>query len=295
MKIALVLLALAAPLSLSYLLSATRQTADILNAVSPLPPVGTFSLLDDKDGDGLSNRDENLWRTDWENPDSDGDGFKDGEEVISGHDPHKKGPDDFMDRSKNLTEHAGSLLLGGYIVGDLREGSTEYDEAVNRIVDDIFAEYRLQSATLADHLDLVPTNMETVAAYASATADAMEYLFLPSGKDVNEAVTAWSSDLAGPADLRYRASLIDKRADAFAKVPVPTAFLSHHRYGLALLRGLARQLVLLADSEDDPIRISISTAALSSLATDGMERFTNNFVSAVDAAVSQLTSPASSQ
>ena len=50
----------------------------------------------DADKDGLTNREESTWNTDFENPDSDGDGFLDGEEVASGHDPLKPGPDDAL-------------------------------------------------------------------------------------------------------------------------------------------------------------------------------------------------------
>ena len=35
----------------------------------------------DDDKDGLANREESYWNTDFQNPDTDGDGFKDGEEV----------------------------------------------------------------------------------------------------------------------------------------------------------------------------------------------------------------------
>jgi hypothetical protein len=48
----------------------------------------------DPDGDGLTNEQEQLYKTDPLNPDSDGDGYTDGEEVRTGYDPLRKPEDD---------------------------------------------------------------------------------------------------------------------------------------------------------------------------------------------------------
>lgn len=48
----------------------------------------------DSDADGLTNADEKLWGTNPNNPDTDGDGFKDGEEVKSNHNPTIPSPND---------------------------------------------------------------------------------------------------------------------------------------------------------------------------------------------------------
>lgn len=51
-------------------------------------------LAIDSDNDGLVDWEETLWQTDENNPDTDGDGAKDGQEVKLGRDPNKAGPDD---------------------------------------------------------------------------------------------------------------------------------------------------------------------------------------------------------
>jgi len=48
----------------------------------------------DSDNDGLSDNEENLYGTDPENPDTDGDGYSDGVEVKSGYSPIKAAPGD---------------------------------------------------------------------------------------------------------------------------------------------------------------------------------------------------------
>jgi len=48
----------------------------------------------DSDNDGLKDWEENLYKTDSVNPDTDADGYLDGEEINSGHNPLVKGPND---------------------------------------------------------------------------------------------------------------------------------------------------------------------------------------------------------
>ena len=50
--------------------------------------------LQDSDNDGLKDWEEELYKTDLRNPDTDGDGYLDGEEVNSGHNPLIKAPGD---------------------------------------------------------------------------------------------------------------------------------------------------------------------------------------------------------
>ena len=51
-------------------------------------------IIDDLDHDGLAGWEENLHKTDPNNPDTDGDGYLDGEEVAAGYDPTKPAPND---------------------------------------------------------------------------------------------------------------------------------------------------------------------------------------------------------
>ena len=75
----------------------------------------------DPDHDGLINRDEDIWNTDPFNPDTDNDGFKDGEEVASNHNPLKSGPDDLLPQQGNLnvTDQVSTLLVSGFYSGAL--------------------------------------------------------------------------------------------------------------------------------------------------------------------------------
>src|SRR3989344_6715792 len=68
------------------------RSALIGSSIKPL----AIDLTHDADEDGLSDTDESYWNTDFQNPDTDGDGFMDGEEVSSQHDPLEPGPSDVL-------------------------------------------------------------------------------------------------------------------------------------------------------------------------------------------------------
>ncbi len=64
----------------------------------------------DSDGDGLKDWEENLWKSDIHDPDTDSDGTPDGEEVREGRDPTIAGPNDTLKKEtaiKNIIENAG--------------------------------------------------------------------------------------------------------------------------------------------------------------------------------------------
>ncbi len=65
----------------------------------------------DTDGDGLLNWEENLWNTDPNNPDTDKDGTKDGEEVKLGRNPLIAGPNDKLDGVTSDTKKAAAKTV----------------------------------------------------------------------------------------------------------------------------------------------------------------------------------------
>jgi len=61
-------------------------------------------IINDHDYDGLADWEEELYGTDPNNPDTDGDGYLDGEEVASGYNPAKKAPNDKFPIKENQKE-----------------------------------------------------------------------------------------------------------------------------------------------------------------------------------------------
>ena len=120
-------------------LIAAFSVYSVFNSLSgktfPFAAIGTGNLLPlpdaDADHDGLTNKEESYWNTDPNNSDSDGDGYLDGEETASGHDPLIPGPDDFLPTEDNLTMKMSQLALAGLYEGTLKSGNPNHDTALN--------------------------------------------------------------------------------------------------------------------------------------------------------------------
>jgi hypothetical protein len=81
---------------------------------------------DDQDNDGLKNWEETLWKTDPNNPDTDGDGTNDGNEINQGRDPVVKGPDDNIEGilfNGSNTDDLAVSLLSSYVETVNQDGS----------------------------------------------------------------------------------------------------------------------------------------------------------------------------
>lgn len=135
----------------------------------------------DADHDGLTNREESYWNTDFQNPDTDEDGFLDGEEVASGHDPLKPGPKDLLVNSQNLTEKIQNLVVGGLYSNDLKPNNKKFDSSIGNIsaviVDDFYQSHSFKKPKIV----LVDNSKENQESYLkNATQIIKQLLWAPS-------------------------------------------------------------------------------------------------------------------
>lgn len=101
----------------------------------------------DSDNDGLRDWEEILWKTDLYNPDTDGDGATDKEEVRAGRNPLKVGPDDKLESAKIFSQGSSAGGAAGLTQTDilardfftsflaLRESGNLNEDAVNKLAD----------------------------------------------------------------------------------------------------------------------------------------------------------------
>jgi hypothetical protein len=83
--------------------------------VTPTPPDTSplvRALISDSDGDRLIDAQEPLWGTDVNNPDSDGDGFYDGDEVSAQFHPLVRAPGDKLMRGTRNVSYQGANPQG---------------------------------------------------------------------------------------------------------------------------------------------------------------------------------------
>ena len=131
-KASLIILIAIAGFVVVRVLFSISKSLDTASAKDEIAKVD-YGDTNDYDHDGLSNADEEYWGTDPFNPDTDGDGYLDGEEVLSKHDPLKtattEGGDSLDAKSKlvkdNATKGMADLIVSGIAAGDLNSSAQD--------------------------------------------------------------------------------------------------------------------------------------------------------------------------
>ncbi len=218
----------------------------------------------DTDKDGLTNREESYWNTDFQNPDTDGDGFLDGEEVASGHDPLKPGPNDVLG-PPNLTDKIQTLLIGGLYSGDLKPGNQQFEASINGlsavIIDDFYLSLPLQNhqVTIADN------SKESQEAYLKNAGQVMKQALMgPHATNIN---------LGQSAD-QYIIFLVESKNnfknayEKLSQMPVPKDWQDIHYALLEIINRSVLDYGYVGSYQTDPYRAYIALNDIQNLDSD---------------------------
>lgn len=222
----------------------------------------SFKVDTDPDKDGLSNIDETYWGTDFQNPDSDEDGFLDGEEVASGHDPMVPGPNDLI-ADRNLTKRLSDLAAAGLVEGSLKPGSKNYNQSLNDLTSSILDETMLSLTPKVDvsRIIIVDSTKESRELYAKEIQTILEQFF----KTLREQTDGLKGASAGafiakdansePDPIFLSASTNFKRLYGQAiLISVPKNWKDNHLSLLNILDQLAQTNQVIAFRARDPIK-----------------------------------------
>jgi hypothetical protein len=301
MKVLLGVLSLGAVASLVYVWSMFRSPGHVTTLADPAvlqaQSLGILERPRDTDGDGLDDTEETYWEADFNNKDTDGDGFLDGEEVLSGHNPAIAGPNDWLDRSKNLTRRMTELMVGGIMAGDLKPGTPHYDASVEHLTEDIMERYKENRTITVD--DIILTSADGPAersAYVLHMAWILKGVFAPVLDDASKFLESVGDiTWVDPAPLtndpkrfvafstaaRTLAQATGQRAIKVAAVPVPRVFTTQHKDAIRLLRILQRNYELVATIKDDQLQGMAALQSIINLHTDSMPKFMVMFADSV--------------
>ena len=209
--------------------SSVTKTANILkNSMS-------FEVDSDADKDGLTNRDESYWNTDFQNPDSDGDGYLDGEEVASGHDPLIPGPNDFLN-NKNLTDKLSKLTLSGLYEGSLSLNHPNYEKNLNTLTSLIAEEAIIIPKIDTSDIGTIESNKENQEFYIKIIATLLQETSLNLIDEADRFVEML--DLIGKFGFEgetvfyfeNKRQKFDKVFSELQEVRVPKTWLQNHVY-----------------------------------------------------------------
>lgn len=234
----------------------------------------------DPDGDGLKNWQEETYKTDPRNPDTDGDGYLDGEEVASGYDPTIASPNDALEGTdtsiprplpKNLTTHLAQILAEKISSGEIEPSQGDSLESIQTdpnlpynqdVINEAFAQIGLRAkeyfglpSVENEEIRLLesPTTKESVARYISTMAnsvspdEAMSALEKSIPQILSDAVKNKSSD-----EIEIVLSSQNKNIEAVRSIPVPAGFEEIHKHQLALLLLDIKIFEAVKEFEKDP-------------------------------------------
>ena len=244
--------------------SPTAKTANILqNSIS-------FKLDSDVDKDGLTNRDESYWNTDFQNPDSDGDGFLDGEEVSSGHDPLIPSPNDILNNG-NLTDKLSSLTLSGLYEGSLKPSDPSYNKSLNdmalAVMDD--ATKSLSPEIDFNKLKVISSNKKNQEVYIEEISSHFENFLKTYGEEMQSLqkyLELINQKGFGNKDvISYFQAKEQRFQDMFNGVyslTVPKNWTQAHINFLRLIKTLQVSNNSIAHGSEDPVKASAGLNAL---------------------------------
>lgn len=220
----------------------------------------------DVDKDGLTNKEESYWNTDQNNPDTDGDGFLDGEEVASRHDPLIPGPDDFLPTDDNLTKKTSLLMVSGLVEGSLKPDSPNYAQSL----DDLALTIE-EDAKNSFKVDLTKVKLQTAnsdknsqQAYLEEFSKIFEELLIIFVEQMSNLESNLTDiGLRGFSDQGVVGSFEKASADyqsvfdKLTKISVPKEWQSNHLGVIKLAGELSQASWSVVKGKDDPIKSTV--------------------------------------
>src|SRR3989338_11667940 len=252
-------LALIALFSVYSFLNSFSPSSSVTKTANILKNSMSFEVDSDADKDGLTNRDESYWNTDFQNPDSDGDGYLDGEEVASGHDPLIPGPNDFLN-NKNLTDKLSKLTLSGLYEGSLSLNHPNYEKNLNTLTSLIAEEAIIIPKIDTSDIGTIESNKENQEFYIKIIATLLQETSLNLIDEADRFVEML--DLIGKFGFEgetvfyfeNKRQKFDKVFSELQEVRVPKTWLQNHVYLMELVSGLTETNKVIAMGSEDPIR-----------------------------------------
>lgn len=228
----------------------------------------TISLKSDTDwdNDGLNNKEESFWGTDPSNSDTDGDGYLDGEEVASGHDPLIPGPDDLLPTDDNLTMKMSQLALAGLVEGSLKSGNPNYETSLNDlatvIAEDALSVFEIDFSKV--DLKIIESDKFSQQKYIEELSPIFEELFMVFVEQMSELennlnnIGAFGMAYGGvQKSFNGASSRYDKIFDDLIKISVPNTWENNHLGVIKLVWELSQSSKSVVSGTADPIKATV--------------------------------------
>ena len=241
-------------------------------------PVASDSEAD-PDNDGLKNWEEKIHKTDARNPDTDGDGYLDGEETASGYDPTIPAPGDALAGTdanqprplpKNLTDQLAQTMAQKVLSGEItptQGDKLNLDDPNSPYNQEIMQEALYQVGQTAEKYFIAPQipDSEIIISQALATKDAL-YLYLEQSgkamsyersKQLNQSELAIIKDAIDANNTKNIEALLGDYQDTIKNlktISVPSGIADLHKRQIAIFQLDANILESVKNFQNDPVK-----------------------------------------
>lgn len=247
----------------------SEQFSDLLKRETEISQeITKFSQADDLDKDGLANWQEEIYGTDPNNPDTDGDSYLDGEEIISGYDPLVPAPNDALSGqaeiprplSQNLTRllaqnmapQIGQLESDSFDIGNMLE-QTQKDEALQNQLAAFFKE--LWPEISQSELIIIDDNSQMAQdKYFEQVIQAIPETPIESEEEVlTQAMT--TGDFS---QIDFYINVYRTAVPQMKKIPTPSNFVPYHKRIIELLMGTEKVYQAIKEINQDPFKTTLA-------------------------------------
>ena len=234
----------------------------------------------DTDQDGLKDWQEVLWGTARNNADTDGDGVKDGEEIEKGRDPSIKGPNDALETTRGIS----AASVGAFS----QSVSTDPDNLTHSVSKDLFAKFmslqtggNLNEETQTELISSVISNIDPGSIpprYTNADviiSNTNSTTLRSYGNEVASALLVLENNIKGNPSNTATLSYYKATIDSLRRIQVPGSLGLTHLQLLNNFNASYQMVVLLANSQNDPVKGLVAMKSLQSNTESGVNLFKN--------------------
>ncbi len=252
----------------------------------------------DNDNDGLKDWEETLWKTDPHNPDTDGDGTPDGEEIKQNRNPAVKGPDDGILETmlnngseesnpdfkmpETFTETIGQQFFAQFLVNKATDGGKITTENANDIANsmlstmDQYAKPGESAYKIAD-LKTVPATTENMKSYGNQMGAIMKKHFASLPKNelevLGEALSEQNAsklESLTPLSLAYK-----KTAEEATVLNIPETLANDHLTVINNFYQIAKEINSMQKAFSDPALTLVAVKQYQTTSKDANQSLQN--------------------
>lgn len=231
----------------------------------------------DTDKDGLKDWEESLWKTDPKNPDTDGDGTFDGEEVKANRNPKVIGPNDKMSseevesvtqgdvpQTTNATDRLARSFFTEYVTVK-KSGATVDATNETKIINAALSQTNPQPARqyTEGELEILQNSSEsTLRSYANAMGIIQaEHAISTSGSETELSIFAKAISKEDEKELLKLTPIINRyksMLQALLKLPVPKDLETKHLALVNAISMIGNDVAHMQNAFTDPVQAMVS-------------------------------------